>query len=281
MLSTNLASLLPSWLDPQHLLSSLGGFVVVGLCLIIFAETGLLIGFFLPGDSLLFTAGLFVATGAIHTPIWLVCLLVSVCAVIGNAAGFGIGWKVGPALFDRPDSRLFKREYVDKTHQFLEKYGPRAVVLARFVPIVRTFITVIAGVGRMNPRRFLGYSLIGGVIWAAGVTLLGYFLGNVGFVRDHIELILVLIVLLSIVPIVVEFVRARRARPEPDSVDPGPAASTLSGPDLFASAPTQVFPAASEHDRRPPNGNGRSRPGRPESGPGGNSTPRHGPGPGR
>jgi membrane-associated protein len=201
----------PSWLDPEHLLRMMGPYVIAGLCLIIFAECGLLIGFFLPGDSLLFTAGLFVAGGLIDTPIWLVCLLVTVCAVAGNVAGYYLGYKAGPALFDRPDSRLFRREHVDKTHAFFDKYGARAILLGRFVPIVRTFITAIAGVGRMEPRRYFTFSVIGGVAWATGVTLLGHWLGAIPFVKNHVELILVGIVALSFMPIVIEAVRARRA----------------------------------------------------------------------
>jgi membrane-associated protein len=200
----------PSWLDPDQLLRMLGPYVLVGLCLIIFAECGLLIGFFLPGDSLLFTAGLFVANGIIGAPIWLVCLLLTVCAVVGNIVGYFIGFTVGPALFNRPDSKLFKREHVDKTHAFFEKYGPRAIVLGRFVPIVRTFITAIAGVGRMEPRSYFTYSVIGGVAWATGVTLLGFWLGRITFVKDNVEVILIGIVMLSVLPIVMEVVKARR-----------------------------------------------------------------------
>jgi membrane-associated protein len=200
----------PSWLDPDQLLRMLGPYVLVGLCLIIFAECGLLIGFFLPGDSLLFTAGLFVANGIIGAPIWLVCLLLTVCAVVGNVVGYFIGFTVGPALFNRPDSRLFKREHVDKTHAFFEKYGPRAIVLGRFVPIVRTFITAIAGVGRMDPRTYFTYSVIGGVAWATGVTLLGFWLGRVTFVKENVETILIGIVVLSVLPIIIEVVKARR-----------------------------------------------------------------------
>jgi membrane-associated protein len=198
----------------------LGPYVVVGLCLIIFAECGLLIGFFMPGDSLLFTAGLFVASGLIEAPIWLVCLLVTLCAVAGNVVGYYLGYKAGPALFDRPDSRLFRRDHVDKTHAFFDKYGARAIVLGRFVPIVRTFITAIAGVGRMDPRAYFTYSIIGGVAWATGVTLLGYWLGAITFVRNHVELILVGIVALSIIPIVIETVRARRASQRSGAVNP-------------------------------------------------------------
>ncbi len=200
----------PSWLDPDQLLRMLGPYMLVGLCLIIFAECGLLIGFFLPGDSLLFTAGLFVSSGRIGTPIWLVCLLLTVCAVVGNVVGYYLGYRAGPALFNRPDSRLFKREYVDKTHAFFDRYGARAILLGRFVPIVRTFITAVAGVGRMDRREYFTYSILGGIGWATGVTLLGFWLGRITFVRDHVELILIGIVALSVVPIIIEAVRARR-----------------------------------------------------------------------
>jgi len=208
-LATAPLALGPSWLDPEQLLNMLGPYVLIGLCVIIFAECGLLIGFFLPGDSLLFTAGLFVANGFIDTPVWLVCVLLTVCAVAGNVVGYGIGYQVGPALFRRPDSSLFRREYVDKTHDFFERYGPRAIVLARFVPIVRTFITAIAGVARMDARKYVTYSVIGGIGWATGVTLLGFWLGRVPFVQENIELMLIGIVFLSIVPIVVEVGRTR------------------------------------------------------------------------
>jgi membrane-associated protein len=199
----------PSWLDPEQLLRMLGPYVLVGLCLIIFAECGLLVGFFMPGDSLLFTAGLFVANGLIDTPIWLVCLLLTACAVMGNVVGYYLGYRAGPALFNRPDSRLFKREYVDKTHTFFDKYGARAIVLGRFVPIVRTFITAVAGVGRMDRRKYFTYSILGGVGWATGVTLLGFWLGRIAFVRNHVELMLIGIVALSFIPIVIEALRAR------------------------------------------------------------------------
>jgi membrane-associated protein len=195
-------------LDPQHLIETLG---LIGIFCIVFAESGLLIGFFLPGDSLLFTAGLFVAQGAIQAPLWVVCIVLVVAAFAGNATGYWIGRAAGPAIFDRPRSRLFKPEHVVKTQEFFDKYGNRAIVLARFVPIVRTFITVMAGVGRMAAKRYLTYSLIGGVAWAAGVTLLGFWLGQFAFVRENIELMLILIVLLSVLPIIVEIVRARRA----------------------------------------------------------------------
>jgi membrane-associated protein len=205
-------SILPSWLDPETIIRGMGGWALAVVCLIIFAECGLLIGFFLPGDSLLFVAGLFVATGGIASPLWLVCVLLTVCAFVGNVCGYWIGVKAGPALFNKPDSKLFKKEYVDKTHEFFEKYGARAIIMARFVPIVRTFITAMAGVGRMDARKYFTYSAIGGVAWATGVTLLGYFLGEISFVEENIEAMLILIVLLSIIPIIIEVVRARREK---------------------------------------------------------------------
>jgi membrane-associated protein len=202
----------PSWLDPNHLIDSFG---LIGILVIIFAECGLLIGFFLPGDSLLFTAGLLVSKGVISQPLWLVCVLVCIAAIAGNQVGYFIGRKAGPAIFSRPESRLFKQEYVDKTYEFFDRYGPRAILLARFVPIVRTFITVIAGVGGMNYRTYTIYSVIGGVLWGAGVTILGYSLGGVEFVSQHIELILVAIVLVSVIPIGIELMRKRsRSRNE-------------------------------------------------------------------
>jgi membrane-associated protein len=200
-----------SLLNAENLLHLLGPYVLVGLCGIVFAECGLLIGFFLPGDSLLFTAGLFVAKGWIDTPLWLACVLLTVCAFVGNVVGYGIGYRVGPALFSKPDSKLFKKEYVERTHVFFEKYGPRAIVLARFVPIVRTFITAMAGVARMEPRKYFTYSFVGGAGWAIGVTVLGYFLGQFDVVRRNIELFLVAIVLISVIPIIIEFLNARRA----------------------------------------------------------------------
>ncbi|HCA84274.1 MAG TPA: hypothetical protein DEQ61_01440 [Streptomyces sp.] len=198
----------PSWLDPDYLIQAFG---LIGILTIVFAESGLLIGFFLPGDSLLFTTGLLVATDQyLHYPLWLVCLLIVVAAILGDQVGYLFGRKVGPALFKRPDSRLFKQENIEKAHEFFEKYGPKSLVLARFVPVVRTFTPIIAGVSRMNYRSFITFNVIGGVLWGAGVTVLGYFLGQIDFVHQHVETILILIVLLSVLPIIIEFLRARR-----------------------------------------------------------------------
>jgi membrane-associated protein len=205
----------PEWLKPDTILTWLGPWALVGLGLIIFAECGLLLGFFLPGDSLLFTAGLFVASGAIRTPLWVVCLLLVAAAMLGNATGYWIGRSAGPAVFDKPQSRLFKPHHVAKTQEFFDRYGNRAIVLGRFVPIVRTFITVMAGVGRMEPHRYLTYSFIGGIAWAAGVTVLGYWLGQFAFVKANIELMLIAIVFISVLPVIIEVVRARRGRTHP------------------------------------------------------------------
>lgn len=204
---TNLA-LGPSWLDPDYLIQTFG---LIGILVIVFAESGLFFGFFLPGDSLLFTTGLLVATDQyLHYPLWLVCVLIVAAAILGDQVGYLFGRKVGPALFKRPDSRFFKQENVEKAHDFFEKYGAKSLVLARFVPIVRTFTPIVAGVSRMNYRSFLTFNVIGAALWGAGVTLLGAGLGQVDFVHRHIEAILVGIVLLSVVPIAVEYLRARR-----------------------------------------------------------------------
>jgi len=213
--------LLPSWLDAATIIADYGLWIVL---VIIFAECGLLIGFFLPGDSLLFTLGLFVARGDISQPLWVVCVLTTLAAIAGNQVGYFIGKAVGPHIFNKPDSRLFRREYVDKTNAFFERHGPRAIVLARFVPIVRTFITVTAGVGRMNYRVYTTYSVIGGILWASGLTILGYSLGNVDFVARHIELILIAIVAVSALPIAFEFLRQRNKSREDPQPNPSSAA---------------------------------------------------------
>ncbi|MFJ8312348.1 MULTISPECIES: DedA family protein [unclassified Streptomyces] len=216
----------PSWLDPDHLLQTFG---LTGLLIVVFAESGLLIGFFLPGDSLLFTTGLLVTTGKLGTPLWLVCVLVVLAAVLGDQVGYLFGKKVGPSLFSRPDSKLFKQENVEKAHEFFEKYGPKSLVLARFVPIVRTFTPIVAGVSGMNYRSFVTFNVVGGTLWGAGVTLLGAALGNVDFVHKNIELILVAIVLISVVPIAIEFLRARgKAKKNPPAAG-GPGAASQRG----------------------------------------------------
>ena len=197
----------PSWLDPDVLIEAFG---TLGLLAIVFIESGLLVGFFLPGDSLLFTAGLLSSNGTLPD-LWVLLVTVPIAAILGDQVGYMIGRKAGPAVFRRPESRFFSQEYVEKSAEFVERYGPRTVVLARFVPIVRTFVPVMAGVGRMRYRTFLTYNIIGGVAWGCGLTTLGYFLGQIAFVEANIEFIIIAIVLASFVPVALEVGRARRS----------------------------------------------------------------------
>jgi membrane-associated protein len=200
----------PAFMDPQYLLNTFG---LIGVLAIVFAETGLLVGFFLPGDSLLFTAGLISAgglAGITLAPLWVLVILIPLAAIAGNLVGYWIGHRAGPAVFNRPNSRLFKAEYVEQAHAFFEKYGARTILLARFVPIVRTFATVMAGASRMDFRVYALYSVIGGIIWGAGVTALGHWLGQVDVIRHNIELFAIVIVVISVVPIGIELLRARR-----------------------------------------------------------------------
>jgi membrane-associated protein len=203
--------LLPSWLDPDYLIRAAGPYALWVVAFIIFAECGLFA--ILPGDSLLFTMGLLVAAGVISQPLWLVLLVLTICAIVGNISGYAIGRAIGPPLF-RPRTgirgKLFKQEYVVKTHLFFERYGKSALILARFVPLVRTFVTLVAGVGRMDFRHFITYTAIGGVLWVFLVTIAGYFLGNVPFIRNNIDLVLVVIVALSLIPMGLEYLRHRR-----------------------------------------------------------------------
>lgn len=220
-LETATLALGPEWLTPDYLLSTFG---LVGILAIVFVESGLLVGFFLPGDSLLFIGGLFSAQGRL-APLWVLLLLVPLAAILGDQLGYYIGRKAGPAVFNKPNSRLFRQEYVDKAHEFFERHGGKAVVLARFVPVVRTFVPVIAGVSRMPYRHFVTYNVIGGIGWGAGVTTLGYFLGQIAFVKDNIEAILILIVAVSVLPVAIELLRGwRRSRAAPRAGDSDPRA---------------------------------------------------------
>jgi membrane-associated protein len=223
----------PEWLSPDYLIST---FSLPGILLIVFAESGLFA--FLPGDSLLFTAGLFVAEGTYITqPLWLVCALIVLAAVIGDQVGYMIGKFLGPKLFNRPNSKLFKQENLDKAHEFMEKYGPKAIVLARFVPIVRTFAPIVAGAGRMKYRTFLTYNVIGGIAWGTGVTLAGYWLGQIDFIKKNVESILILIVLLSVVPIIIEYLRDRSKKKREAAQAP---AAAQSHPPVMDDATTQL-----------------------------------------
>ncbi len=207
------------WLKPETLITSFGAFAMIGVMLIVFIETGLLVGFFLPGDSLLFVTGLMVATGAIQipigdssfvVPIWLACFLISASAWLGDQTGYWIGRRVGPAIFNKPESKLFSQKNVSRTNSFFERYGARAIILAHFVPVMRTFVPVAAGVGQMSYRKFLRYNSSGVIGWGTGVTLLGFFLGKIPFVAEHVEYFTIGFVILSTIPIVIEVVKARR-----------------------------------------------------------------------
>jgi membrane-associated protein len=195
-------------MDPQYLLDQFGSQFFWVSVAIVFIECGLLFPI-LPGDSLLFAAGLFIANGSIHINIAVACVIFSVAAFAGNVVGYEIGRAVGPPLYHR-DGRILKRKYFDQTTVFFDRYGNKALVLGRFVPIVRTFITVVAGVGRMDRRRFFTWSAVGAVLWATGITLLGYFLGQAfPVLQDKLELAIIAIVAVSLIPVGVEYVRHR------------------------------------------------------------------------
>jgi membrane-associated protein len=183
-----------------------GGYVA--LAVIVFTETGLLIGFFLPGDSLLITAGLVAAAGGLD--VWLLTGLLSVAAIAGDSVGYAIGYRAGPHIFTRENSRWFNRGHLVRTREFYERHGGKTIVLARFIPIIRTFAPVVAGVGRMEYRRFLAYNVLGGVGWVAGLTWTGYLLGQaIPDVGRYIHLVIGIVVVLSVIPIGIEWWRAR------------------------------------------------------------------------
>jgi membrane-associated protein len=204
-----------SWLDPHTLIASLNGFALFAILAIVFIEMGLLIGFFLPGDSLLFVTGLAVAHGDIRVgdyvvPIWLMCVLVPIASFLGDSLGYWIGRRWGSTLFNRPNSRFFSQKNVQKTHEFFERHGSGAVILSHFVVVIRTFVPVAAGIGGMDRRKFLRNAAIGSVVWGAGITLLGVFLGRIQFVAEHIDLFTILFLVLSAIPVVFEGMKARR-----------------------------------------------------------------------
>ncbi len=207
-------ALLPGFLDPKTLL----GLGIVGLMIIIFAETGLLVGFFLPGDSLLFLAGVFAASGQEGLSIWTILLGVPLMAFLGAQTGWLIGKKAGPLLFDKPDSRLFKRANVERAEAYLDKFGEgKAIVLARFLPIVRTFMNPVAGVLEVPVRKFTFYNAVGAVLWGMGVPLVGYGVGRaLGAAAGDVPIdryiipLTAAIIVVSLVPVVLEFRKARR-----------------------------------------------------------------------
>ena len=196
---------------PGDLESTLQTIGLIGLFAIVFAESGLFFGFFLPGDSLLFTAGLLSSQGHL-APLPVILVGCFVAAVAGDQVGYVFGARVGPSLFRRPDSRIFKQEYVEKARAFFERHGSKTIVLARFVPIVRTFAPILAGVGDMQYRTFVTFNLIGGLLWAVGVTSLGYILGETApWVEDYLLLVIAVIILLSLLPVAIEVLRSRRS----------------------------------------------------------------------
>ena len=199
-------------IDIQSWITSYGPVAIALVCVVLFSETGLLVGFFLPGDTVLFPTGLAIASGAIHFPLWAACLLFAISAWLGDQTGYWIGRKVGPAVFNRPESRLFKHENVDRAHAFFERYGAKAIILAHFVPIMRTFIPVAAGVGNMAYSRYLRYNIFGVLGWTFGVPLLGAALGNVPLIANHVELVTVAFLVISFIPILTELARARREK---------------------------------------------------------------------
>jgi membrane-associated protein len=209
-----LFSLFAASLAPRDLIETFG---LLGIFAIVFAESGLLVGFFLPGDALLFTAGFFASAPSsipesLHLNLALLLPGLVVAAIAGDQVGYAFGRRVGPALFNRPDSRFFKHEHLERASEFFDHYGAKTIVLARFVPIVRTFAPIMAGAGAMRYRTFVAFNVFGGLFWAIGVTLLGYFLGQVDLIADHLELAILAVIGLSILPIVVEALRARKRK---------------------------------------------------------------------
>ena len=215
------------FLDPANLIEAFGAWALLGVCVIVFAETGLLVGFILPGDTLLIITGVLTFTGTmiddptgIQIPIWIVCLCIAVAAFIGGEVGYLIGRKAGPRIFERRESGLFSRENVERTNKFFERWGPIAIVIARFTPVVRTFAPVAAGVGHMDYRRYSIYNAIGAFIWGAGLTFVGFLLGYIPplqeFVVEYIDIILLGAILIAVVPTVYHYLRsvfrARKAR---------------------------------------------------------------------
>jgi membrane-associated protein len=202
-----------------HQLSDLEGLVRMGglfmLTAIIFAETGLLVGFFLPGDSLLVTAGLLASPGKGLMNIEAMAAVLPLAAIIGNSVGYYVGYVTGPRLFTREDSLLFNKKHLYKAHAFYEKHGGKTLVLARFMPIVRTFVPVVAGMAKMNFRDFTIYNIIGGVLWIFGMIFLGYFIGDIPWVQRNVEKVILLVIFLSILPAIIEFIRSRGEEIEP------------------------------------------------------------------
>ncbi|WP_375501938.1 DedA family protein [uncultured Jatrophihabitans sp.] len=200
-------------LNTGSLLSGSGALLV--LAIIIFSECGLLIGFFLPGDTVLFAAGVSIATGTITSSLTSFLIVIPLAAIIGNVVGYAIGYRVGPLVFDRPNSRMFRPEYVDRAHRFFVRFGSWTILAARFVPIVRTLVSAMAGVGRMKFPMYLLWSVVGGIIWTDGMILLGHQLGKVKFVREHkgdIDYLIIAVVVIGLIPATVHYLQSRRRK---------------------------------------------------------------------
>ncbi len=209
----SMGAVLANPISPDHLLSGSGALLI--LAVVLFAECGLLVGFFLPGDTLLFAAGIAIATGKITSSLGAFLVVAPIAAVAGNLVGYWIGYQAGPVVFDRPNSRFFRPEYVERSHAFFERFGSWTIILGRFVPIVRTVATVMAGVGRMRFSLYAIYSVIGGLIWADGVLLLGNQLGKIKFVQDnkgYIDYAVVIVVVLSLLPAAMHYLRGGRGK---------------------------------------------------------------------
>lgn len=192
-------------LDPQFIIQTVG---IIGVFAIVFAESGLFFGFFLPGDSLLFTAGFLASQGYLN--ITILAIGCAICAIVGDNVGYAFGKKVGPALFSKEDSIFFHKKHIERAAQFYEEHGRKTIILARFVPVVRTFAPIVAGVGRMDYKTFVTYNIVGGIIWAVGLTLLGYWLGSViPNVDKYLLPIILAIVGVSFIPVIIELIKMK------------------------------------------------------------------------
>ncbi|WP_084485439.1 DedA family protein [Humibacter albus] len=245
------SALIP-WLDPGVIIQSVGPWALLVVCAIVFAETGLLVGFIFPGDTLLVISGILTATDVVFgLQIWWVCLFIALAAFLGGEVGYLIGNKAGPAIFERKETGLFSIENVKRTNQFFERFGPLAVILARFVPVVRTFAPVAAGVGHMNYRRYSVYNAIGAVLWGGGLTFFAYLIGFIKpvahFVETYIDLILVLAVLLTVIPALIHYLlgvrKAHKSAQAADTEPEHPSRDEAAPKDAAArlSAETDVF----------------------------------------
>ena len=262
------ASVIP-WLDPATIIPQLGPWALLGICFIVFAETGLLVGFLLPGDTLLFFTGLLTHAGVISTDIFWVCCAITLAAFLGGEVGYLIGHRLGPKVFERKESGLFSVKNVERTNVFFERFGGRAVIIARFIAVVRTFAPVAAGVSHMNYRRYSLYNFIGAVVWATGLVLLGYLLGGISWVSEYAEqymdLVILAAVTITLIPTLIHYGRSTlAARREGRGAGPAVVAAGAGAPGVVpvvvpaavtAAAPVvvpPVVPAVSVAPVRPP-----------------------------